>query len=433
MQAGSLRRLVLLVVLALGLSACPADEGRGDPDDMAIATGTGVTEAPCPEAANPDNGCISLGIISDLTSGPFASFAAPATEAQQAFWQRVNEDGGIGGFDVDATTHVRDNGYDPQRHVEAFEGLREDVLALAQSFGSVHTAAILDDLRDDDIVAVPGSWTSAWAFEDVVLASGASYCVEAMNAVDHAFAAFEELDTVMAIHFTGDYGADAAAGVARAVEQHEGVFTALETDPGADNQAVAIAAVLAEEPDLVFIATGPLEMATILGQAAARGYQGRFIGSGPTWTPALLESPAADVIADRYWQAAPWGPFSAATSGHEALREALGDVAPSDGHVAGWISQYPIKAAIEAAVDRGDLTRAGLRAALDDLTQVDYEGMLPSGAGNFAADDPDERAFRESVVTEVDPDAPTGLRVREDFFAGPTARAFELSDPCFRL
>ena len=36
------------------------------------------------------------------------------------------------------------------------------------------------------------------------------------------------------------------------------------------------------------------------GQAASQGYEGQFIGLGPTWNPALLESPAAKaLVADR--------------------------------------------------------------------------------------------------------------------------------------
>ncbi|HCT77628.1 MAG TPA: branched-chain amino acid ABC transporter substrate-binding protein, partial [Micromonosporaceae bacterium] len=42
-------------------------------------------------------GCIYLGIISDLTEGPFKALAVPITDAQKAFWKRVNQSGGIGG------------------------------------------------------------------------------------------------------------------------------------------------------------------------------------------------------------------------------------------------------------------------------------------------------------------------------------------------
>lgn len=461
------RLAVMLIALALVAGACRGGEGgEGDgaaetaPDDGGAATETitagdgdetegdtggtetaspagdiatdiGVTEEPCSEAVNSDNGCIYLGIISDLTEGPFAALAVPITDAQHAFWRRVNDDGGIGGYDIDTTTYVRDNRYNPEVHAQVFQEIRGDVLALAQTLGSPQTAAIVSDLQADDIVAAPASWTSGWDFEDVIIESGANYCFETMNAIDYAVEQLGELGTVMAVHYPGDYGDDAAAGARNGAEAHGAEFIDVPTPTGADSQAEAVEAIVSQSPDLVIVTTGPLEMATIVGQAAARGYQGQFIGTSPTWNPGLLDSPAAEALQALYWQSAPWGPWGTDTPGHEAMREALGDVDPNDGYVAGWIWQYPLKAAIEAAVERGDLTRAGLRAALEDLSEVDYEGTLPPESGNFAPGVPDETAFRQSVVNTVDPEAPTGVAVAQDFFIGPTSEGFTLDSPCY--
>ena len=84
---------------------------------------------------NEDNGCIYLGTISDLTQGPFAPLGVAITEAQKAFWQRVNEDGGIGGYDIDVTEYVKDNLYNPQTHKQVYGEIEGDVLALAQTLG----------------------------------------------------------------------------------------------------------------------------------------------------------------------------------------------------------------------------------------------------------------------------------------------------------
>ena len=46
-----------------------------------VAFDVGVTAEPCPDSPNPDNGCIYLGVISDLTDGPFAPVALPLTQA----------------------------------------------------------------------------------------------------------------------------------------------------------------------------------------------------------------------------------------------------------------------------------------------------------------------------------------------------------------
>lgn len=429
-----------LAASILVLAACRAGDDPEEPavDDTApateaaLATDVGVTEDACPAGVNPDNGCIYLGTISDLTVGPFAPLAVPITEAQAAFWARVNADGGIAGYDVDASTYVRDAEYNPEIHNQMYQEIRGEVLALAQTLGSSQTLAVIEDMRSDSMVGVPASWNSAWEFDPLILESGANYCFESMNGVDWAMENRGEIDSVMAVHFPNDYGADAAAGARVAAEAHGAEFTAVETPPGQDNQTGAISAILSAQPDLVFVTTGPSEMATIVGGAASQQFQGTFVGSSPTWNPALLQTPAAPALEALYFQAAPWAPWDGDTPGHEAMREALGDVTPNDGYVAGWAWSYALLAAIEAAVDAGDLTREGLAEAAATLESVDYEGMLPDEAGATSGD-PAEVAFRESMVNAVNPDASAGVAPVTDFTAGPTATAYDFAEACFAL
>ncbi len=434
----------LLVMLALVAGACRSETGGGgDGEDTAasepgdsdaaggeVGTDVGVTDEPCPEAVNSDNGCIYLGTISDLTEGPFAALAVPITDAQKAFWNRVNEDGGIGGYDIDVTTQVKDNKYDPQVHNQVYQEIKPEILALAQTLGSPTTAAILKDLKAENVVAAPASWTSAWEFEDVILESGANYCIESMNAIDHAQRNIKEDLSVMAVHLAGDYGGDAAAGARIASEELGLDFSAFETTPGPENQAGAVSEIVSTNPDVVILTTGPTDAAAIIGGAAAEGYKGKFYGTSPTWNPALLQSPAADAIKALYLQTAPWEPFDADTPGHQAMREALGDVEANDGYTSGWVWSYPLKAALEAAAEAGDLTREGLAKAASSLETVDYEGMLPEDAGLFAGE-PNEVAFRQNIVAQPDENAATGVKVIEDFFAGEVAQNFELTEPCF--
>jgi ABC-type branched-subunit amino acid transport system substrate-binding protein len=426
-------KTTVAVLLAVGfaLTACRVEGDGSDAsqDEGGVQTDVGVTSDPCPEAVNADNGCIYLGTISDLTEGPFAPLAVPIVAAQEAFWQRVNEEGGIGGYDIDVRTNVRDNKYNPEVHNQAYQEIKGEVLALAQTLGSPTTAAILDDMKASDVVAAPAAWTSAYEFEDVILESGTNYCFEAMNSVDWAVREFDA-QTVMAVHYPGDYGGDAAAGVDAAAQALGIEYSGVETGQGTTNQGTAIQAILTQQPDVVFVTTGPGDAAAIIGQTAAGGFRGTFVGTSPTWNPALLESPAAPALKAAYFQSGPWAPFGGDTPGHEAMREALGEVTPSDGHTAGWIWSYPMKAALEAAVDNGDLTRAGLLEAVKGLETVDYEGMLPEAAGNYAGE-PGEAAFRQSVISKVDEAAPTGVSVVEEFFASEAVEAYDFSGPCF--
>ncbi len=422
----ALRTSVVIAATALVLTGCrsSSDEGSG--------ASAGISDEACPEAVNADNGCISLGVISDLTKGPFAPLAAPITDAQKAFWQKVNEEGGVGGYDIDITSFVADAEYNPEIHNRKYQEMRTDILALGQTLGSSQTLAILEDMKSDDVIGLPASWNSAWEFEDQILESGANYCFEAMNGVDWAVANRAVEGKVVAVGYPGDYGGDAAAGVEAAADANGLEFQKIETPTGQDNQAGAVAAILKEKPALVFISTGPAEMATIVGTAAAQGFTGTFVGSSPTWNPALLKSPAAPALEQLYFQAAPWGPFGTDTPGHEAMRTALGDVTPNDGYTAGWVWSYALLAALKKADADGGISRESLVQAAGSLTEVDYEGMLPNEAGATEGE-PADVAFRSSVISKVDQAAPTGVSIEQDLTTGPTAEAYDFSAPCFSL
>ena len=417
----------LLAVLALVATGCSRGGDGGE-----AAKAPGVTEEACPEAVNEDNGCIYLGTISDLTQGPFAPLGVAIVDAQKAFWQRVNDEGGIGGYDIDVTKYVKDNLYNPQTHSQVYSEIKGDVLALAQTLGSPTTLAILPALKSDEMIGAPASWTSLWAFEDNILESGANYCVEGMNSVDYALEKTPATKKVMAVHFPGDYGGDGAAGAKIAAEANGLDFKAVETAPGQEEQAGAISAIVKQKPDMVLLGTSPTETAVIVGQAASQGYKGQFIGLGPTWNPALLESPAAGALEKLYLQSGYWGPFGTDTPGHKAMRDALGEVKqPSDGYTAGWAWSYPLKAALEEWVE-GDFSkdRAGLLEAVKSLETIDYEGMLPEEAGNRTGG-PDETIFRQTVISKVDKAAPSGVSIVEDFKAGKTVTDHKFEGACF--
>ncbi len=305
---------VALVAALVVVAGCRNDAPETQEAGSGVKFDVGVTSEPCPAAVDQAKGCIYLGSISDLTEGPFKALGVPITESQKSFWKRVNEAGGIGAFEVDVSKYVKDNKYNPQIHNEVYSEIKPDVLGLAQTLGSPTTAAILADLKSSSVIGVPASWTSAWAFEDVILESGTNYCFESMNSVDFAVETLKP-KTVAAVHFPGDYGDDAAAGTKIAAEANGLTFTDIPTAPGQENQGAAIQKLVAAKPDLVILTTGPTEAATIVGGAAQNGFKGQFIGTSPTWNPALLKSPAAPALTALYRQSGPWAPYGTDTPG----------------------------------------------------------------------------------------------------------------------
>jgi ABC-type branched-subunit amino acid transport system substrate-binding protein len=441
--------LALLLVATLALAACdgpePGDRGEAtqrpttaeptepteptepagptgqpEPDRPAVRTGPGVTPEPCPLPVNAANGCIYLAAFEDLGRGAFARLGVAANGARRAFWQRVNERGGIAGHDVDATTYVRDTGADPDVTVQAFGEVRAEVLAIASARGTAATAALLPLLKEAGMVALTTAPVSDWASTEYVHATGSSACVDAANAVDHA-AGTRDGGVVAVLHDTGAFGEDAAAGAAIAAVRRGAELRAVEVGPGgAADVTRALAGLAASGADVVVVATGPATLERVLLEADGGG---TVVALAPSWDERLAARlpPAA---ARRLRVVAPWAPWGSRTPGHAALAAGLPDDAePSEAHVAGWVSQYPLLAALEQAAADGELTLDGVRRNLLGLEGFASAGMLPPERDGVPP-------AARSVVSAVDASAPTGLVAVTGHVAGPTARALELSAPC---
>ena len=80
-------------------------------------------------------------------------------DGQEAFWEIVNDNGGIAGRQVELV--IMDNGYDVATHLANYEEMSSDgpdgVLMFSHSTGSPHTAATADMLVEDDLIAIPVS------------------------------------------------------------------------------------------------------------------------------------------------------------------------------------------------------------------------------------------------------------------------------------
>jgi hypothetical protein len=413
--------------------------------ESSIPYDVGVTSEPClGEGHNPGNGCISLGIVADLSKSPFSSTVEEMAAAQEDFWKAVNADGGIGGFDVDI---LADNAFDarfnPDLAVEVYKAISPGVVALAQIFDSPETRALLPLMQADRTIAATAGWWSGWAFPDIdgklVLETGVPYCMESMNGFDWLVQTKGKTFTYATVGFPGDLGGDYAAGI-RIAALANGMGPALAELQQAPivsggDVAATVAALVAAKPEVIFLAVGPEEMADIVAGVYASGHQtATYVGVGPSWDPGLLEhSDLVAILEQFYFNTAQWGGWNFDSEGHALMRAAAEDNqrTPSNGYVAGWVSQYGLKALLEKAVANGDLTRTdgGMDAAMAELDAVDYQDMIPVRSFVGTAD---ETVERQSLVSKVDAGAPDGLTLVTPLFSGPTAAGYEFGSPCYQ-
>ncbi|HEY5857061.1 MAG TPA: ABC transporter substrate-binding protein [Aldersonia sp.] len=409
-------------------SACTSAE-----DESTGATGPGVTDEPCPDAVNPDKGCIYLGSLNDLEGGPFTVLGQPINQAQLDFWKQVNQAGGIGDYEINLAANTKNTSYDVQKHAAAYQQVEPNVLALAMSLGTPQTEAVLDQMDSADLVAVAGTFWSGWQFPDtdrgLVLEAGFSYCTEAVIGLDWFAENHNKPATIATVVYKGDYGGDYAAGAQKWAEANDAqVAASIETGPNAvvGNQDGPVGQIVAAAPDVVLLATGPAEAAEIVGKAVQAGYSGRFLAAGPTWNGALLRTPAAPALTAQYNVTSPFQGWDGPSEGVAAAHEATGGTPPANwGYLAGWALSYPMKALLEKANEEGKLNRAGLREAVTGL-EVDYQGMVVPGTFGEMPDPTTQAA----TVAVPDAAAPLGTRTLVNDYKGTSTGKISYTEPC---
>ena len=457
-------RLLLALLLAFSLvaAACGDDEDSSDSgsdsastdsdsgsgDDTADAGDDAGSEMLTGAGVDAENKVIRVGLNADL-SGAFAALTTVIVEGQEVFWERYNDQGGYKGWTVEPI--VLDNAYDVPTHLENYDALSGDgdegVVMLTNSTGSPHTAAIAEDLIDDDLLAIPLSWYSGWtdpAIGQNVLEVQANYCVEAMNGVTYMS---ETYGNKMAIaSFPGDYGQDGAIGAKIAAEAlgleivYDGEAAVI---PGAD-QTPVVTGIAESGADFVWLTTGPTQTAELVGGAAAAGYTGQWAGNSPAWNPALLGTGLAEVFDASYTHSTYttlWGIGD--SPGMQDLiatmREYASDNIADDVYIISWIEGLIAQQVIENAIDNGDITRAGMVASANEIT-VDLQGLAPNQNWGVEANDAIVRGTYLYDVdlsvftadgTVSDDDANRGFTLLEGDYVSPTAAAWEY-EPCFK-
>lgn len=412
------------------------EEGSDDAGEPAaeIKIGQGVTAEPCPDSPNPDNGCIYLGVLSDLTEGPFAALARPITDAQVDFWDQINAAGGLDGYDVDINTYTRDTKYQAAEHAAAYNQMSDKIAAIAQTLGTVNTEAVLDDMKARSLVAVPTTWWSGFAFNDndggIVMETGYSYCTEAIVGLDWFAENMAKPGKVQAVGYPGDYGGDSAEGVKRWAELNDAQeMEYVPTAPNqvAGNQDAVVAKVLSSEPDVVVLGIGPAETAEIVGKLAASGFTGQFLGALPTWNPALLDSPAAPALQALYHHMSPYQNYDGDSKAIADMKAALGGELPANGgYLIGWAVNYPMKVLLQAAIANGDLTPEGIASQIDGLT-VDFDGMVP--AMTYGGD-VQANATQSVNIGKPNPEIDLGIETIAHDFVGPTFDKTDYTAAC---
>lgn len=455
------RWLALVLVLGLVLAACGGDSGTEDEgEDTTTTTAAATTTTAAPDDGDGEGdgeepmeiatdfgvdleaGVIRIGMLSDLT-GPFGPLVSAIVAGAEAYWADVNANGGIEGLSVELV--VRDTVYVVDNHIQFYNEIKDDVVAIGHSTGSPHTVALNADLQADGMLAIPLTWYSGWSDSTMnanLVSHGTPYCIEAMNTLGYITTeALEGAATIAIASLPGDYGQDSAAGAKIAAEAlgleivYDGEAAIIPTD---ESSLTTVAnGIAGSGADIAWVATTPGTFSAIFGQALAAGYQGTWSGPSPAWSPAYIapDSPIKDAIAASFIG----GTYTAGwtTEGADVFHDLFlnAGLPVSDYFYEGVVEAKIMEAALRQAYANGDMTRAGVLAAAKSLDTVDFGGAAPSESYTGADND---RLQRKGYIYAPDPE---GLAAgtsggRMDLAAEYTseiAANYEFTGACYML
>ena len=355
---------------------------------------------------------ITLGVLTDLT-GVFAALGQDITNANTLFWQ---DNKVCDTYTVELD--VQDTGYVPQTGVQLYSGMEPNILAMQQTIGSPINTALAPEYESDQIVNFPSAWARTLTEIPGTGVVGATYDVELSNGYSYLFdqGLLKEGDTVGHIYFEGEYGENGLAGSEAVAEQRGLTIIPAQIKATDQDMSAQITQFAAAGVDAIALTVAPTQTASAAGVAAAQGLNVPIIGSNPVFAPGLLQGPAAQALKDNLYVASPVSAFDAQPELLQQYQAAYPNVQPSLGVLVGYGMSESMKQVLDAACENGDLTRAGVVSAFDELQDVDTGGLVVPIEGFETGRSPSLQSF---ILRPAD--VPGGATVVQEAFEGEFA------------
>lgn len=402
------------VVAALAMSAC-STKAKGGSDTTSsggVKTGPGVTDS-----------TITLGVLTDLT-GVFAVLGKTVTQGAQLYFNDLNKAGGICGRDVKLV--IKDDGYDVQRAVTAYAGMKDSVLGMEQLLGSPINAALKQNIESDKMFTIPVSWASTILDNPYNMIVGTTYDVEMINGVSWLMKnkGIKSGDTIGHIYIEGEYGADGYLGSKYAASKSGLKLVGVQIQATATDLSSQVASLKSKGVKAILLTTTPTQTASVVGVDAATGLNVPVLGNNPTFVPQLLGTAAGPAMEQLFYLAASWDAYSGTSPGATKIREAYAakypKEVPNGGVDWGYGAAQAYSTVLKKACDNKDLSREGVQKAFHETTSVDTDGLFPT----LDYSSPGDPATREAIIVKADKSAEGGLSVVQQLTASDLATSY---------
>jgi len=358
-----------------------------------VATTSTTTVEPVAEPApGVSNSVIRVGLSVDL-SGPLSSIDSFVLDAQIAYFDMVNDNGGIGGHTVEVV--ARDHASDIDAHIDNVQELLERSergVAVISSVGGDEFAGVVSPalVAEGTYGVSRGHVEPGGQRAHNVAHIGQSSCLDAYAGVLRLIEQNAQADESPALAIVARpdaYGARSARGAAAAAEAAE-IEVVVNYRGPLDTQAVSELAVSVAEgsPNLIWVAVSPRELRELFLGLEEVDEGASWSGAFQSYDSLLLETSIAASVSGRYTHTASIDLFNSDTNGRSGqIRSAFpgAEYWAADSLAFGWQQAELTHAALAAAEANGDLTRAGISEAFDALVRE------PSETSFFSVDSQD--------------------------------------------
>lgn len=385
-----------------------------DPAD--VATGNGVTDDE-----------IRVAVLNGFT-GPVANLAIPAADGMDAYFNMVNDAGGVCGRTI--VLERRDTQYDPQVAIQEYRAISGEVAMLAGVVGGATIFGLSEDVQRDNLALIANTGTESVIPLPNVLMFIAPFALEVINGVSWAADELAGDDGVLqlGVVYQADAFGEAGMAAARYVDDNAdnveivGTATYTPTDQDLTSQAQEM---MDSGAEVVWLHVISSQVPKLLGAAAQLGYEPMWVGMSASFASSNV--PTMGDLLDNYRYLSSTVSYGEDVPGMADLIENYEEISDEPGQdyvVTGWINGSVVAQLLQRACDLGDLTPAGIVAAQVGL-EVDNNGVAP----NFSyGETPDERIpTRETRVNAVNLETTFGEPLT-DFFVSPLAEQWTLAD-----
>ena len=402
------------VAISLTLAACSTkggDSGEAKTGEGGLKTDFGITDD-----------TITLGNLTD-TSGVFKDIGLAITAGHEIWAKELNAAGGICGRQIKIDT--KDTGYAADKAVPLYAAMSGNVAAMIQIIGSPVVAALKDSLVNDKMVTIPATQAATNLDIPGMMMVGPTYDVEVINGL--AYLQKEGLITdgqkFGHIYIEGEYGTSGFNGSSYYAKEHDQTIVPVKISSGDNDMSAAITQLKSQNVDAVIMTSTGNQLSSAATQMAAQGMGALpLLGSNPTWTPKLVDTPAVSALGNYYRSVgiAPYGADVPLVQKINTQYEADYTEPPEDHVNTGYAFGMVLQAVLEQGCKDKDMTREHL-VELSTEVEVDTEGI--TAPLNYSK--PGKPSTTSTYIEMMDPAAPGGMKVVADLASADEAKEYK--------